>query len=329
MRCMLASRWRRLALYVLFQKRLIFSLLFLNLVFFIGMYFMASSDDAFGKAAPDVFNPEVDVLDIDPINDHSRYADKDPNGVIDHYQKNCSQLKRPHPNLTEAFRWHKVASKTFVYSAYFDNRTSMDFVLIWGISAGSAGVKGERSKRYCQVWYHNRILPVILWAVYEIIPETHGLRYAPAMFICPVIRHDPPYAVSLVTSKCARPSHVLPVHGPSHLKPRATFTVCVSPLNKHYDDIHSLVEFIEMNLILGADKIVFYNHTTGPHLDRYLSHYVSIGVVDVIPWKIPVAVDPDPPDPRIAPEIHYFGQVVALNEVPISVHVQLQVLGVH
>jgi len=126
-------------LYVLFQKRLIFSLLFLNLVFFIGMYFMASSDDAFGKAAPDVFNPEVDVLDIDPINDHSRYADKDPNGVIDHYQKNCSQLKRPHPNLTEAFRWHKVASKTFVYSAYFDNRTSMDFVLIWGISAGSAG----------------------------------------------------------------------------------------------------------------------------------------------------------------------------------------------
>jgi len=134
------------------------------------------------------------------------------------------------------------------------------------------------------------------------------------MFICPVIRHDPPYAVSLVTSKCARPSHVLPVHGPSHLKPRATFTVCVSPLNKHYDDIHSLVEFIEMNLILGADKIVFYNHTTGPRLDRYLSHYVSIGVVDVIPWKIPVAVDPDPPDPRIAPEIHYFGQVVALNE---------------
>ena len=133
--------------------------------------------------------------------------------------------------------------------------------------------------------------------------------------MCYVKRDVAPYAVSLVNYKCDTPAHVLPVLAPhtSHHK-HINFTVCVTPLNFHFNNVHQLVEMVEVNRILGAGKVVFYNHTSGPDVDRLLAMYVRQGVVDVIPWKVPVAVNTWPRDPDIEPQIHYFGQVVALND---------------
>ena len=139
-RCMPVPKWRRLAVYVLYRKRVIFGLLFLNVVFFVGMYLMtsASEENGFrdGGAMYDGLGAEVAVPDNRVVRDRVRHPGKDPVGVIDHFQKNCSRLSRPDVSLTEEFGWHKVTDGTFVYSAYFDNRTTTDFVLIWGISAG-------------------------------------------------------------------------------------------------------------------------------------------------------------------------------------------------
>ena len=67
--------------------------------------------------------------------------------------------------------------------------------------------------------------------------------------------------------------------------------------------------------MFGADHFVFYNYSTGSHVTTHLRRYAAEGVVSaVVPWRVPVAVDVWPPDPKEEPEIHYFGQLAALND---------------
>ena len=67
--------------------------------------------------------------------------------------------------------------------------------------------------------------------------------------------------------------------------------------------------------MFGADRFVFYNYSTGSHVAAHLRRYAGEGVVSaVVQWRVPVAVDVWPPDPKEEPEIHYFAQLAALND---------------
>ena len=124
-----------------------------------------------------------------------------------------------------------------------------------------------------------------------------------------------PYAVSLVQEKCQLANNVLKViNNLADADPVLNFTVCVTPFNFNYNQIHQLTEFIEINRMFGAQKFVFYNYTTGIDVDRYLHAYIRKGLVVVIPWRVPVAVDIWPPDPKEEPDIHYFAQLASLND---------------
>ena len=126
---------------------------------------------------------------------------------------------------------------------------------------------------------------------------------------------DAPYAVSLVNSKCEVATHSLRVMNTGVKEhPLLNHTVCVSPLHHDYDNSQQLVETIEMNRILGANRLVFYNFSSGQSVTRLINYYSSIGVADVIQWQLPVSVDTNSPNPDIIPDIHYFGQLVALND---------------
>jgi len=71
----------------------------------------------------------------------------------------------------------------------------------------------------------------------------------------------------------------------------------------------------QVHRIFGADRFVFYNHSIGSHVTAHLRRYAAEGVVSaVVPWRVPVAVDMWPPDPKEEPEIHYFAQLAALND---------------
>jgi len=97
--------------------------------------------------------------------------------------------------------------------------------------------------------------------------------------------------------------------------PEVNFTVCVPPPHNHFNDYRRLVEMIEVNRMFGAQRLVFYNYSTGPDVATVLRRYESEGLVSVIPWRIPLLVDTWPPgEPPVKPEIHYFGQVAALND---------------
>jgi len=96
---------------------------------------------------------------------------------------------------------------------------------------------------------------------------------------------------------------------------KVNFTVCVSPLNIAYNNHRQLIEWIEVNRLLGAERFVFYNYSTGSDASAVLRRYEQEGVVRVVQWHLLMPVDVWPPVvPRVEPAIYYFGQVAALNE---------------
>lgn len=142
-------------------------------------------------------------------------------------------------------------------------------------------------------------------------------RYAPTFYTCNYHSNESlPFAVSLVIfeSRCRSPSNVLRISPFDRSNgPEVNFTVCVTPLNYDFDDFRLLVEMVELNRMFGAQRVVFYNFTTGSHVVPYLRSYAQDGVVTVVPWKLPVVTDVQGGS-ATEPEIHYFGQVAALND---------------
>ena len=61
---------------------------------------------------------------------------------------------------------------------------------------------------------------------------------------------------------------------------------------------------VQVHRLFGADRFLFYNHSTGSRVTANLRRYHDDGVVAaVVPWPVPVVVDVWPPDPKEEPEV--------------------------
>ncbi|KAG5887377.1 hypothetical protein JTB14_036254 [Gonioctena quinquepunctata] len=47
-----------------------------------------------------------------------------------------------------------------------------------------------------------------------------------------------------------------------------------------------LLEFIELNRLMGVDHFTFYNHTIGEQVGCLLKNYVDRGLVTILPWEL-------------------------------------------
>lgn len=135
-------------------------------------------------------------------------------------------------------------------------------------------------------------------------------RYTCSFFTCPVPAGIIPRTVSLVTSECGKPTSSISVAGTEG--DNGNFTVCVTPLNFNYSKAYELVEMIEMNKLLGASHFVFYSYSINKNVHQVLEYYQDKGV-ELVPWNLPMNVDTWPKK-NIPVEIHYFGQLGALND---------------
>ena len=112
-----------------------------------------------------------------------------------------------------------------------------------------------------------------------------------------------------------KPAHLSnpPRHDHHHRHPH-NYTVCVTPFNFNYNNVDQLVEKVEVDRIMGANRFIFYNYSSGPDIAPYLQAYVAEGVAEVIQWKLPVRVDNWPSVAAAEVDVHYFGQLAALND---------------
>ena len=94
------------------------------------------------------------------------------------------------------------------------------------------------------------------------------------------------------------------------VKYRETFlynlTVCLSCIHSQYDDVTEFIQMMELDQILGVEHFVVYNLSIGTNVRHVLHYYANLSLVDVHSWELPVV------------EIHYFGQMAAINDCVYS-----------
>lgn len=139
--------------------------------------------------------------------------------------------------------------------------------------------------------------------------EDHMLTYAAYIISCPVPRTVNSRSVfqnGVQVSNSSRLTHdavKLKVSSYHLNKPKKQFSVCVPPLfgNVSADKI---IEFIEVNKILGANHFTFYREssTKDKTLTKVLNMYSRTGDATVLTWRLPIRAE----------DIWYHGQSVSV-----------------
>uniref|UniRef100_A0A3P9HWW8 Glycosyltransferase family 92 protein n=1 Tax=Oryzias latipes TaxID=8090 RepID=A0A3P9HWW8_ORYLA len=97
---------------------------------------------------------------------------------------------------------------------------------------------------------------------------------------------------------------------------RLNFTVCISTLFGDYNNVLQFTQSLEMYKLLGVNRVVIYNTSCGPELDRLLKSYSQEGFVEIIQWPINKYLNPSRGwnFKEHGGDLQYFGQIVTLNE---------------
>ncbi|XP_053291317.1 beta-1,4-galactosyltransferase galt-1 [Pleuronectes platessa] len=94
------------------------------------------------------------------------------------------------------------------------------------------------------------------------------------------------------------------------------FTVCISNLFGDYNNVLQFAQTLEMYRLLGVGRVVIYNTSCGPELDRLLQIYSQDGFLEIVQWPIHQHLNPSKGwlFSEHGGDVHYFGQLATLNE---------------
>ncbi|XP_065352816.1 uncharacterized protein LOC135947800 [Cloeon dipterum] len=208
-------------------------------------------------------------------------------------------------NLTaKDARWQPVRGtrfKFYVYSAFYDKRSGRMIRII--------GATRTRSPErvWCRFWYDEEpntatnatvsperrsSRPQLVIAKVRVIRENWNLKYSACFVICPLPRSNGtdeawpvPNSVSILAGRVLLPpANRLIVNKPSNATNKGELAVCVKPLHFFYNQVWSLLEWLEFQSIMGAVHVTMYNHTAGPAVSCVLRDYVSQGLVTLLDW---------------------------------------------
>lgn len=209
--------------------------------------------------------------------------------------------------------------KFFVYSAYYDRRNSRNIRVVGATKTRNPERVWCRLFYPKAAKNGTEDMTVTIIGRVKIIRENWNLKYSACFILCPLKdQHKTltPYAVSIVAKMRMPPKNLLLVrksdHDPS-LEQLYNNTVangftnastlfawnenkntkeflsavpdriamCVKPLHFNYDQALYLMEFLELNSILGVTHATFYNHTIGRRASCVLGKYMD-GTRDAI-----------------------------------------------
>ena len=121
-------------------------------------------------------------------------------------------------------------------------------------------------------------------------------------------------------SREARQQSFLPIRNQgtgemTAIMPQFDLTVCISTLYGDYNNVLQFTQALEMYRLLGVDRVMVYNTSVGPDLDRLLHSYSQEGFVEMVPWPIDKHLTPSRGCyPEHGGDLHYYGQMATLND---------------
>ncbi|CAL1291004.1 unnamed protein product [Larinioides sclopetarius] len=187
-------------------------------------------------------------------------------------------------------KWQKLnQSPLFLYSAYKDNRLlNNSYIRILAMS------KGKLAKRiFCRMWFHDIETSVIkaevdeLWVAYWDYAKLHEY-YRPLLISCSINEHSKPKAVSIVTEPCQEPTNIFWFNSThSDTKQIKDFAICLKPLNFQNDISLRLLEWLELQILLGASNITTYMYHLNQRTFEILRNYEASGHISIINHTLP------------------------------------------
>ncbi|KAF4532512.1 hypothetical protein B566_EDAN007627 [Ephemera danica] len=203
-----------------------------------------------------------------------------------------------HPPLKSNDIWQTPSSNVFLLSAYYDTRVHLDGWSLPSVRIIAMLYGNTNTSLYCQVWFGMSEEPIItralqteIWAPqWDASSDEH--TYRPFLLSCPVshvIGRQSPTAVSVVEDNpCVSATTLLPLATPTLTQgTRNSVAVCVKGLDFEEDRSVRLVEWLEINRLLGANKLVVYLYSVHPNMSRVLNYYEELGIVQVIRLTLP------------------------------------------
>ncbi|XP_067005615.2 uncharacterized protein [Anabrus simplex] len=195
------------------------------------------------------------------------------------------------PNLHSHHMWQTLGPDVHLYSAYYDHRLSpFNFIRIISMLRGSA-----RPTLFCQVWYDGHVLIVeaLRTEIWVSNWDKHAGEdvYYTVLLSCPLPTTfsesaGTPQGVSVVLHPCEHSEVFLKINVRS--ASRRNFAVCVKGMDFLDQDISlRLVEWIELNRLLGADHFFIYVYSVHSNVQTVLNYYHKKGQVTVVPITLP------------------------------------------
>ncbi|KAL2090082.1 hypothetical protein ACEWY4_014770 [Coilia grayii] len=94
------------------------------------------------------------------------------------------------------------------------------------------------------------------------------------------------------------------------------FIWCISNIFGKSNNALQFVQTMELYRIMGVQRVVIYNTSCGPDIEKAFKYYQKEGILEVVPWPIDKFLKPSGSwRPDYSPgEIHYYGQVTTLND---------------
>lgn len=219
------------------------------------------------------------------------------------------------------YEFIEVMKETFyVYSAYYDDRYSNPSIRIMSLLS-----KKIKSKINVNCYFnHSNYYNSTNASFYEMC-ENHNRKYGGYIISCPVpnvVKQPCKVSVKLEFPEGNFISRevILNVIKIDPESSKYKFGVCVPPLFGNIQK-ETLVEFIELTRLLGAEHFIFYDyHILSSDFHRVLEYYSKKDIVTVIPWKLPPVVT--------EPLIWYHGQLIAHNDCLYRSMSLLNILGI-
>ncbi|XP_063362126.1 uncharacterized protein LOC134651069 [Cydia amplana] len=206
--------------------------------------------------------------------------------------------------------WQPVAGtrfKFFVYSAYMERRTVGAVRIIAATKTRGADTV------VCRLWLlDNRTITVK--ARVKPIRENWNLKYSATYVLCSLkdtgVKPQETVGAAVAVMASAHthnaPTNLLPVLDTT---PKSgieeNLHVCVKPFHYSYARDDWLVEWFELNRLLGASHFYMYNGSLSAPVACLLEQYRREGLVTLLQWKLPIVSKV---------EIRTEGQFAAFND---------------
>lgn len=206
----------------------------------------------------------------------------------------CSEMKKPSLD-EEPQQWQRVPGReVMVFSAFMERRAVAGGPAIRIVGSGLQAQFQEIGNLYCQLWYDDKeeafsVGPADYILIY---PSTlHPDMWVSHFILCPLPKYLPgvPSMVSISPDPCNAVDNALMVLGREDQTVSETFALCISPIYNNFRNWLTVIEWVEIHKLIGANEISLYNLSVSEETNQVLAYYANDPSfrVNVIQWPFP------------------------------------------